>query len=60
MPIVWNKVTWYSKLLALILLVVVFYLGYFLGRLSVKIIDPEKASGAKEYSLPASQNVQFN
>lgn len=60
MPIVWNKVTWYSKLLALILLFFVPLLGYFLGRLSVKIIDPEKASGKAEYSIPQSQNVQFN
>jgi hypothetical protein len=60
MPIVWNKVTWYSKLLALILLVGVFYLGYYLGQLSVKVIDPEKASGKTDYSVPASQNVQFN
>ena len=59
MPIIWNKVTWYSKLLALVLLIGVFYLGYFLGQLSVRIIDPEKAAGNIK-PLPVSQNIQFN
>lgn len=27
----WNKVTWYSKLLAVILFVAVFFLGFYLG-----------------------------
>ena len=27
----WNKVTWYSKLLAVVLFVVVFYMGFCLG-----------------------------
>ena len=31
MAIEWNKVTWYSKITAVILFVGVFYLGYWLG-----------------------------
>lgn len=31
MNIEWNKVTWYSKFIAMILFVGVFYLGYWLG-----------------------------
>jgi hypothetical protein len=42
MSIVWNRVTWYSKLLALILLILVPLWGYVLGQASAKAIDPEK------------------
>lgn len=59
MPIIWNRVTWYSKLLALFLLILVFYLGFILGRFSVKVIDPEKAAGNIK-PLPAGQSVEFN
>lgn len=32
MTIQWNKVTWYSKLVAVVLFVGVFFLGFYLGR----------------------------
>ena len=31
MKIEWNKVTWYSKLAAIIIFVAVFFLGFWLG-----------------------------
>lgn len=31
MKIVWNKVTWYSKLIAVVLFVCTFFLGFWLG-----------------------------
>jgi len=37
MKIEWNKVTWYSKLLAVILFVVVFCVGFDLGKNSEKV-----------------------
>lgn len=30
----WNKVTWYSKLLAVVLFVAVFFLGFYLGKMA--------------------------
>lgn len=48
MAIQWNKVTWYSKLLAIILFVVTFYVGYNLGEqkkeISVNNTIPQKIS----------------
>ncbi len=32
MRIKWNEVTWYSKILAIILFVGVFWLGFYLGQ----------------------------
>jgi len=32
MKIQWNKVTWYSKLIAVVLFIAVFFLGFYLGR----------------------------
>lgn len=32
MPIKWNKITWYSKLFAIILFVSTFYVGFYLGQ----------------------------
>jgi hypothetical protein len=43
MNIEWNKVTWYSKVVAVILFVAVFYTGYYLGKQNEKLergIDP--------------------
>lgn len=37
MPIEWNKVTWYSKLIAVILFVAVFYVGFRLGTMKKEI-----------------------
>jgi hypothetical protein len=31
MKIEWNKVTWYSKLLAVVIFVATFYLGFYFG-----------------------------
>ena len=31
MKIEWNKVTWYSKLLAVLLFIATFYIGFWLG-----------------------------
>ncbi|MDR3519516.1 MAG: MliC family protein [Candidatus Pacebacteria bacterium] len=38
MKIEWNKVTWYSKLIAVILFVVVFYFGFSLGKEAGEIV----------------------
>ncbi|HEY4512978.1 MAG TPA: DUF3298 domain-containing protein [Candidatus Paceibacterota bacterium] len=40
MVIEWNKVTWYSKLLAVILFVLVFYIGFNLGEKKKEVISP--------------------
>jgi len=32
MSIQWNKVTWYSKLIAVVIFVAVFFLGFYLGQ----------------------------
>ena len=37
MKIQWNKVTWYSKLLAVILFVTAFFVGYILGNQNSRI-----------------------
>jgi hypothetical protein len=37
MKIQWNKVTWYSQLLAIILFVLAFYIGFYLGEQKAKI-----------------------
>lgn len=36
MKIEWNKVTWYSKLAAVVLFVGVFFLGFWLGTMNVE------------------------
>ena len=42
MKIEWNKVTWYSKVAAVVLFVLTFYIGFNLGKDTVKIIpEPE-------------------
>ncbi len=35
----WNKVTWYSKLLAVIVFLLTFYIGYNLGKEDQSIVD---------------------
>jgi len=37
MNIEWNKVTWYSKLLAVVLFVLTFYIGFNLGKESAEV-----------------------
>jgi membrane-bound inhibitor of C-type lysozyme len=39
MKIEWNKVTWYSKLIAVILFVLTFYIAFNLGKESAEIIQ---------------------
>jgi len=42
MKIEWNKVTWYSKVAAVVLFVLTFYIGFNLGKDTLKIIpEPE-------------------
>ena len=41
MKIEWNKVTWYSEVLAIILFVAIFYLGFYLGKEEEKVNDVE-------------------
>jgi hypothetical protein len=38
MKIEWNKVTWYSKIAAVMLFILVFYIGFDLGQYSLPII----------------------
>lgn len=44
MPIEWNKVTWYSKLIAVILFVIVFYVGFNLGEKKKEIYTADPVS----------------
>lgn len=37
MKIEWNKVTWYSKLIAVVVFVVTFYVGFYLGKETTKL-----------------------
>ncbi len=37
MKIIWNKVTWYSKVVAIILFVLTFYIGFILGQMKKEI-----------------------
>ncbi|HEY5587408.1 MAG TPA: hypothetical protein VIK86_00470 [Candidatus Paceibacterota bacterium] len=37
MKIEWNKVTWYSKLIAVIVFVITFYVGFYLGKETTKL-----------------------
>lgn len=48
MPIEWNKVTWYSQAIAIVLFVAVFALGYRLGQRSMRATpDPLLDDGAR-------------
>ncbi len=47
MSIQWNKVTWYSKLLAVVLAVLIFYVGFYLGQ-EKKEIDSTNSVPAKQ------------
>ena len=44
MKIEWNKVTWYSKLIAVIVFVATFFVGFYLGKETTKINNIDKAS----------------
>src|ERR1051326_4846374 len=63
MAVQWNKVTWYSKLLAVVLFVAVFYIGFNLGQQKKEITSvkaPEEQSPAKTISPAvtiASENI---
>ena len=48
MAIVWNKVTWYSKLLAVILFVAIFFVGFQLGKEKTEIISNDNATPEKQ------------
>jgi hypothetical protein len=52
MKIEWNKVTWYSKLLAVILFVLTFYIGFGLGK--------ESSSNPGFVSVPVAVNKPVN
>jgi len=41
MKIEWNKVTWYSKLLAVILFLLTFYIGFKFGQINAVGIKTE-------------------
>ena len=41
MKIEWNKVTWYSKVLAVILAVLIFYIGFILGAERTEVVREE-------------------
>ena len=66
MRIEWNKVTWYSKLVAIVVFVGVFFLGFYLGGLS-KEVNSEKqentfANAAEQHTTQTSDvinNVVF-
>jgi len=64
MKIEWNKVTWYSKLLAVILFVLVFYFGFSLGKEAGEIVPiiPVQVSVVKpinivSYSCDAGKTI---
>ena len=43
MEVEWNKVTWYSKIASIILFVLVFYIGFCLGKYSAQKIIPDSS-----------------
>jgi membrane-bound inhibitor of C-type lysozyme len=64
MKIEWNRVTWYSKLLAVILFVLVFYFGFSLGKEAGEIVPniPVQVSVIKpintvSYSCDAGKTI---
>lgn len=63
MQIEWNKVTWYSKLIAVILFVGTFVLGLYLGNeyqkaIAVSVVDDEKVSPNSELLEKQEEGVQ--
>ena len=52
MHIQWNKVTWYSKLLALILFVALPFIGFYLG-IKYEILLTAANRGEMSVSAPA-------
>ena len=55
MKILWNKVTWYSKLLAVVLFVGVFWLGFWLGTFRAQKIYIEVPHIIRLHDAPALQ-----
>jgi membrane-bound inhibitor of C-type lysozyme len=49
MKISWNHVTWYSKIASVVLFVLVFYVGFFLGKYKASVIAPDP-----EFTISAS------
>ena len=47
MHIEWNKITWYSKITAIGLFVLVFYVGYYLGQ-KKKTVNPDDGTTPKQ------------
>jgi uncharacterized membrane protein len=62
MPIVWNKVTWYSKLVAIIIFVLTFYVGFVLGIEKQRINDEKKVGNLQidEVSKEDVSNLPLN
>ncbi len=62
MTIEWNKVTWYSKLLAVIIFVATFYIGFQLGEKKAQILPPvekeQSASPASNAITITKQNIK--
>ncbi len=59
MSIKWNKVTWYSRLLAIVLFVLTFYIGFLLGQQKQAITPPTiiPAVKAPEKTTPAPLSI---
>jgi len=52
MSIEWNKVTWYSKILAVVLFVAVFWIGFHLGSFSK---STDKVTPKETATVPTEQ-----
>lgn len=64
MKIEWNKVTWYSKIFAIVLFVFVFYIGFYLGNEQEKINNEnaqiETINSSKVYIENGRQCYTYN
>ena len=58
MKIQWNKVTWYSKLLAIIIFVATFFVGFILGKINGInfVLNNYKNNSILENKKPENQN----
>lgn len=60
MTIEWNKVTWYSKVLAMVLFVATFSLAFYFGQEFEKLKLMSPVESIKVYNVPAEVTLSVN
>jgi hypothetical protein len=58
MSIKWDKVTWYSKLLAVVLAVIIFYVGFNLGQKKKDIDSANPVPAKQNINIPTSVTIK--